>query len=274
MSNTEMLVFIYLVALADKETGSGTINAPTLRAFLPGLSHDAAKRVLCSLESKGYVFRDITPFSKQVYRFWVNKYQPTVGKYKLLQTNISKALESRDVNDIEYVDPALETAPVSAPVTAPVGALYYKKGEERIEKDNPNTISSECASERALICEEISAQDSSQKRSQVESASAHKSAHKSAPPEAHKNVHQVMHQTVHQNATQAMHQNVHQDVHQSMHQNTTHVKDALKPLRDLVPPEDLGMRWCEQEKKYRDADSGRLLSDEEFQTRFAKGTAA
>jgi hypothetical protein len=57
LSNTECLVLIFLIMLADKGTGAGTINAPSLCAFLPGLSYDSAKRVLLSLEEKRYIFR-------------------------------------------------------------------------------------------------------------------------------------------------------------------------------------------------------------------------
>lgn len=262
LSSTECLVFLLLVVLADRRTGSGTINAPSLRAFLPELSYDAAKRVLCSLESKGYVFRDIVPFSKLVYRFWINKYRPTEGKYKSLQINIAKALESRDVNDIEYINPALEGALEGALETALEGAPNYEKREERIEKREKPSIEV-CAS----LCDEkrdsVSHSRQRTKRSTQGPASAHKSAHKSAPHCAPQSVHQDAHHSMHQSTTHPMHQVMHQDVH--------HVKDTPKPLSDLVPPEDLGMRWCERENAYRDADTGRLLTSEEFQERFAKG---
>ncbi len=134
LSNTECLVLIYLIMLANKSTGAGTINAPTLRTFLPGLSYDAAKRVLLALEEKRYIFRRIVPFSKLVYQYWVNRYTPTVGRYKSLQCNLAKVFESRSVKDIEYVQPVPEDAPEAAPDGALAPPLHYKKGEQRSEK--------------------------------------------------------------------------------------------------------------------------------------------
>lgn len=141
LSNTECLVLIFLIMLADKGSGAGTINAPCLRTFLPGLTYDAAKRVLESLEEKRYIFRQIIPFSKIVYPFWVNRYIPTVGKYKSLQCSLTKAFETRDVKDIEYVQPPPDDAPDSTPESAPENALeaalHYKKNKDNNnEKEN------------------------------------------------------------------------------------------------------------------------------------------
>ena len=146
LSILEFLVLIVLIMLADKETGRGTINAPTLRYFIPELSYHAAKRVLLSLEIKRYIYRQITPFSKIVYPFWVNRYLLSAGLHKGLRNDLTKVFESKDINDIAYINPALDDAPQGAPEGAPDPALNYKKGEEKIEKRNKAINSSESAS--------------------------------------------------------------------------------------------------------------------------------
>jgi hypothetical protein len=135
--------------LADKRTGAGTINAPTLRSFIPELSYDAAKRVLHSLQEKRYIYRRITPYSKIVYPFWVNRYIPSAGLHKGLQIDLAKVFESKDIKDIAYVKVAPVDAPEGAPEGAPDPAPNYKKGEERQEKRNKTPISK---SESASIC--------------------------------------------------------------------------------------------------------------------------
>ena len=242
LSNTECLVFILLVALADRRTGSGTINASSLRHFLPELSRDAAKRVLCSLESKGYVFRDIVPFSPKVYHFWVNKYQPTDGKYKLLQLDISKALETRDVKDIQYVDPALEGALEGAPETALEGAHYYKKREERKEKGKyPSTEQDVCAS--LSDSRSTSLSDTGSARGSVTCGSA------CAP-------HDALHDAP-------------QDVHHSVHQDIHHALDTELQERS---PEEAGLRWSGYDGAYLDTASGRPLTFDEAERRMGRGT--
>lgn len=134
LSNNEALVLIWLIMLADKSTGAGTINAPSLRAFVPGLSYHAAKRVLLSLEEKRYIFRHIVPFSKLVYPYWVNRYTITDGPRKLLQIDLSQVFESRNIADIRYINPALEGAREGALEGAPEPALYYNKGEKKNDK--------------------------------------------------------------------------------------------------------------------------------------------
>jgi hypothetical protein len=143
LSTQEFAAFTALVLLADKETGAGRINAPVLMSWLPDLSYDAAKRVLLNLETKRYIFREIVPYSKRMYRYWVNKYIPSAGPYRLLQTNLSKVFDSKDPNDIEYVNPAPQTPPQGAPQTPPQGAPYNDKDKEK-EKDNPPTDSETC----------------------------------------------------------------------------------------------------------------------------------
>jgi hypothetical protein len=145
LSSQEFAVFTVLVLLADKETGSGRINAPVLMSWLPDLSYDGAKRSLLNLEEKGYIFREIQPYSKRMYRYWVNKYMPTAGPYKLLQTNLSKVSVSKDPNDIEYVDPAPQGAPQGALQTAPQGAPNNKTREGEGKKRTPPTGKEMCA---------------------------------------------------------------------------------------------------------------------------------
>lgn len=144
LSNAEALALTVLIMLADKSTGAGTINAPTLRTFLPELSYDAAKRILLSLEEKRYIYRKIIPFSTRVYPYWVNKYVPSTGPHKLLQTDLSQVFESKNIKDIRYgksaPDPALEGALEGAPDPAP----HYKNGKGKQEKEKttlPDTSS-------------------------------------------------------------------------------------------------------------------------------------
>ena len=131
LSSQEAIVLVTLIALADKETGSGTINAPSLRSFIPDLSYDAAKRALQSLQTKRYIYRLIVPFSKRVYRYWVNKYEPSAGPHKLLQTDLSEVFATRDVSKVRYIKAAPQGALVTAPQGAPQGAPNNNK-----DKDN------------------------------------------------------------------------------------------------------------------------------------------
>jgi hypothetical protein len=139
LSNTEALALVVLILLADKGTGAGTINAPCLRYFIPGLSSDAAKRALQSLQEKGYIFRDIKRLSVIAYPYWVNRYVVTDGRHKALQTDISRALETKDPKDIRYVPPAPEGAPEGALEGALPTAHYYKN-RESINKNRENSI--------------------------------------------------------------------------------------------------------------------------------------
>jgi hypothetical protein len=157
LSTLEYAVLTALITLADSGTGADHINAPVLRSFLPGLSTDAAKRILSRLEEGGYIFRKITPRSVYAYPYVVNKYMPTRGPNKALQVDLSKALVSRDLNDICYVRVALEPPPHTdlepAPHTdlepSPHTAHYYYKENEN-DKDKPErhlpSIKGECES--------------------------------------------------------------------------------------------------------------------------------
>jgi hypothetical protein len=269
LSSTECLVFILLVALADRRTGSGTINAPSLRAFLPELSYDAAKRVLCSLESKGYVFRDIVPYSKLVYRFWINKYRPTEGKHKSLQINISKALESRDVNDIEYIDTALEGALEGALETALEGAPNYEKREERSEnREQPYIENEVCAS----ASDSMSASVNHSRQRTKRSTEGEACALQGAPHDVQQSAPHCAPQPMQHSMTHTMTHSMHHPMQHSM----THANDTPKPvlpLSQLRTPEELGMFWSEHDGAYREVVSGRLLTRDEFQDRFSKGAA-
>ncbi len=138
----EFAALTALILLADHRTGSGKINGPVLRTYLPGFSEDASKRVLRSLEEKGYIFRAIIPRSPLVYPYFVDGF--SVGR---LQLSITKALTSRRQEDIEYLPAALEGALESAPDSAPEGALegahgtaqYNKKDKDKKKKNEKDT---------------------------------------------------------------------------------------------------------------------------------------
>ncbi|HKV92333.1 MAG TPA: hypothetical protein VJW20_07275 [Candidatus Angelobacter sp.] len=248
LTNNEALTFIVLLMLADSSTGSYTINAPSLRAYLPELSYDAAKRALLALEEKRYIFRDIKPFSTRVYRFWIGNYRPTTGQYRALQTDISKALDTRDVNDITYINPALEGALGGAPEGALEGAPNNKKEKEKEKKENP--LPGVCASLSDSVCDSMNQSRQRTKRSAEGPACA-------------------LHDATH-DATHTMHHDMHHAATHDMH----HANDTPRPPKKLAAPEDLGMSWCEREKAYRDAESGRLLGWPEFQDRFSQGATA
>jgi hypothetical protein len=153
LSVNEFAVLMVLILLADKSTGKAKINAPVLRTYLPGLSADAAKRALNSIDEKGYIFRQITDRSPLVYPFWVNGYQPSTGKHKMLQVSIAEARVSKDVRRIKYMPIAPDGAPDNAPEGAPASSLAgapegapeaahynYKEKEKKTKKEkNTNT---------------------------------------------------------------------------------------------------------------------------------------
>lgn len=150
LSSQEAIVLTVLILLADKSTGRGYINGPVLRTYLPDFSRDAAKRVLESLEDKHYIYRKIIPRSPIVYPYWVNRFIPSTGPYKLLQLSLEQVFESKDIKDIKYIkaapDTALEGAPESAPDPAPEGAHYNnKENKKNKKKDNPLIVNDECA---------------------------------------------------------------------------------------------------------------------------------
>lgn len=150
LSSLEAIALTVLILLADKSTGRGYINGPVLRTYLPDFSRDAAKRVLESLEDKGYIYRQIVTRSTRIYPYWVNRFIPSTGPHKLLQLSLEQVFESKDIKDIKYIKAAPESAPEgapeSAPDPAPEGAHYNKKDKEKEkEKENPLIVNGEYA---------------------------------------------------------------------------------------------------------------------------------
>lgn len=119
LSNTEQLVLITLMLLADAKTGSGYINAAAIRTYLPDLKYDTAKRVLNSLEEKRYLYRQIVHASKSLYPYWIHGYQISDGTNKLLWTNLSQVFISGHISSIMYDKVAPETTPEHPPETPP-----------------------------------------------------------------------------------------------------------------------------------------------------------
>ena len=110
LTNNEQLVLITLTLLADSKTGSGYINAAAIRAYLPELNYDRAKRVLKSLEDKRLLYRQIKHQSNDLYHYWVDGYQVSDGVHRLLWTNLSEVFETKDVSRVRY-----EQSPPAAP---------------------------------------------------------------------------------------------------------------------------------------------------------------
>jgi hypothetical protein len=181
VTGSEFDVLLALISHADKSTGTGWINAPTLHVnYCPDLSFFTVRRALKGLSDKGYIWRQIIFHSRVPYLYAVNKYEVTYGPHKGFQTSIAEVTHSNNPKDILYVrrasDPAPEgapegapdPAPEGAPDPAPEGAPYYKKGDH--EKG-------EWKSEKAL----------------VDSSEAEKRCPKVMPEsEASKRSHQVM----------------------------------------------------------------------------------
>lgn len=119
LSLIEFAVLTTLILLADKSSGSGTINANTLGTFVgEGLDYESEnprnrqrgkQRVLRNLEAKGYIYRHIVPHSKRAYRYWVNKYLLTDGANKSRRVDIAQVLITKDVKDIRYMSAVAET---------------------------------------------------------------------------------------------------------------------------------------------------------------------
>lgn len=140
LSLLEYAVLIGLILLASKETGSGTINANTLGAFMgedldyesdvPRNRQRGKQRLLRNLEAKGYIFRQIVPHSKRAYRFWVNKYLVTDGPNKSRRLDLSQVFRSQDIKDIRYRSGVAET--VAEGVAEPVAS--NKTREKKLEK--------------------------------------------------------------------------------------------------------------------------------------------
>jgi hypothetical protein len=139
LSGTEFMVFTALVLLADKSTGRGTTNAAAIRTYLPGLKYDSAKRALLSLQVKRYIWRQISPQSKVVYPYWINRYEVTDGPHKMLQTDLSEVFEKEDISAIRYIEAAPQTPLQTALHTAPHTPLQRPLNNNKDNnKDNNN----------------------------------------------------------------------------------------------------------------------------------------
>ena len=125
LSLHQYAAFLVLLMLADKSTGMGRINAPVLQTYLPDISVKACQRALERLETKGFIFREIRDHSRLVYRYWVDKFRPTAGKYRMSQTFVAEAIEKRNARYIKYVpvvpEGVLETVPEGVLETVPEG---------------------------------------------------------------------------------------------------------------------------------------------------------
>ncbi len=216
LSSTEALALMYLILLADKASGCGKINAPVLRTFLPDLTRNGAKRVLCSLEEKRYIIREIIPRSPLVYRYWVDKFEPSTGSNKLSQLDLSKAFATKQLSDIRYrkrePDGGPARMPDGGPARVPDGEHYYNTDTDRDrDTDNPSVSRVEGLTDASW--------NESGKRSAQRSmskASAHEEAHMEAFEEAH---------------MEALH-----DVSHTSKESEAH-------SRALLPVTDLGIRW-------------------------------
>lgn len=156
LSVHEFAALTALILLADKSSGRGFINAPVLRTYLPSLTRDGAKRVLNSLEEKGYILRQITPRSPLIYPYWVNKYSPTTGARKGLQLDLSQRSEKTGERYIRYIVPAPDSESdislASALDQSPEPAHYNnkeKENEKKIENKTSPTSKGEAASLRS-----------------------------------------------------------------------------------------------------------------------------
>ena len=143
LSLLEYAVLITLIMLADKETGSGTINANTLSAFMgEGLDYESEvprnrqrgkQRILKSLEEKRYIYRAIVPHSKRAYRFWVDKYLCTNGPNKSRRVDLSKVFVTHDLKDIRYAAAVAETVAEGVAET-----VASNKKEEKRHENTPS----------------------------------------------------------------------------------------------------------------------------------------
>jgi|GEM_PF-2565857 len=159
MSNNEALVFVWLLMLADRKTGSYTINGPTLRTFLPGLSKGAAQDALEGLERKRYIYRDVKRRSVVAYRYWINGFPPTDGPKKNFRLDLTEVFEHSDPSRLRWVETpdytntySLErktSAPetplatqLGTPPATPPATPNYNEKEKEIEIDKETPFSS------------------------------------------------------------------------------------------------------------------------------------
>lgn len=165
LTNNEALVFVWLLMLADRKTGSYTINGPTLRTFLPGLSKGAAQDALEGLHKKRYIYRDVTPRSIAVYRYWVDKFTPTDGPHRNLQLDLSEVFATNDTSKLRFVEAPPATPPATQLGTQlgtpPATPNNNKKEKEKDNhKENPLGSTGECATESASAAQRVSTEGS------------------------------------------------------------------------------------------------------------------
>ena len=147
----EFSVLIGLIMLASKDTGSSTINANTLAAFMgEGLNYESEvlrnrqrgkQRVLQNLEVKRYIYRQIVPHSKRAYRYWVNKYEITDGPNKSRRLHLTQVFDSKDVADIRHTRGIAEGVahPVAESVAHPVADSVTSNKKEKDINTNKET---------------------------------------------------------------------------------------------------------------------------------------
>lgn len=138
LTNNEALVFVWLLMLADRRTGSYTINQPTLRVFLPELSKGAAQDALASLERKRYIYRAVVPRAKNAYRYWIDNFIPTDGAHKSSRLDLSEVFETKDISKLRYVKVNPETPPVTLPQGQPQTPNSNKKREREEIQETPS----------------------------------------------------------------------------------------------------------------------------------------
>jgi hypothetical protein len=150
----EFSVLVVLIMLASKDSGSGTMNANTLAAYMgedlnyesgvPRNRQRGKQRVLHNLEAKGYIYRQIVPHSKRAYHYWVNKYEITDGPNKSRRLDLIQVFESKDVADIRYtlgasqgvVDSVAES--VAHTVAHPVTSNKKEKEKDTQKREEPS----------------------------------------------------------------------------------------------------------------------------------------
>lgn len=98
ITTTEYTVLLTLILLADSKTGSGIINAAMLRYWLPDLSIHTVRKVLPSLEAKGYIAREVNGGDRRGYRYQIDKYEINAeGSQRRL--HVTQVVPSAHVND-------------------------------------------------------------------------------------------------------------------------------------------------------------------------------
>jgi hypothetical protein len=176
----EFAVLSVLIMLADKESGSYTINVPTLKYYLPELTDDIADRTLRSLDKKRYIFRKITYKSKIAYPYWIEGFVPTFGPNKARRLDLSEVFASKDISRLRYSDPAAEGAAEDADEGQAEGADSNEKREVRVYmQELPLTNKEAVASTRAPAAPELSTGVSSEAH-----ACPPRGAHSAAPEAA------------------------------------------------------------------------------------------